>query len=154
MSRKNPSRNHAVVVCQVLQKFAYELGHTCRMSSKGAENLARHVLARREQLDLTQLEVHAAGGPSNTWQTLIEGGRIETLSRSTARKLDAGLHWEPGSARRVWEGGKPTPARNRGSNDLRRRIAESALDAETKAAILALIDSREPPPASPESHVG
>lgn len=72
-----------------------------------AENLKRWVLARRAELDMNQMEVWMAGGPSNTTLTKIENGLLETLTRTTARKLDAALKWEPGSARRAWEGGTP-----------------------------------------------
>lgn len=78
--------------------------------STNAERLGKAVLARREELDMTQLDVWQAAGPSNTTLTKIESGNATSLARSTARKLDAALKWEPGSARRVWEGGEPRPA--------------------------------------------
>ena len=77
--------------------------------SANAERFARIVKERRDALDLNQLEVAAAGGPSNTTQTRVENAQVEVLTRTTARKLDAGLQWEPGSARRAWEGGDPIP---------------------------------------------
>ncbi len=80
--------------------------------STNAARLAAAVAARRDELDKTQLEISAAGGPSNTLLTRIEGGQMATLERQTARKLDRGLRWEPGSARAVWSGeGQPEPAR-------------------------------------------
>jgi transcriptional regulator with XRE-family HTH domain len=79
------------------------------MSTK-AQRLAAAVLHRREELELTQLEVSFAGGPSNSTLTNIENGRAASLPRSTARKLDAALKWEPGGARGVWEDGtEPVP---------------------------------------------
>lgn len=121
------------------------------MSSKGAEHLAHHVLARRTQLDFNQLDVHAAGGPSNTLLTTIENGRLEALTRSTAHKLDRGLLWEPGSARRVWDGGEPVPlGRASSMSPTRRAIFEDPdLDDETRAALLALLDARQTPPQPP-----
>lgn len=77
--------------------------------SSNADRLAAEVLSRRKELDLTQLDVWQAGGPSNTTLTKIESGGIDDLTRTTARKLDEGLQWERGSARAVWDGGKPTP---------------------------------------------
>lgn len=77
--------------------------------SSNAERLAAVVLARREELALTQLEVAAAGGPSNTTLTMIENGLTANLTNATAKKLDRGLQWAPGSARAVWFGGDPTP---------------------------------------------
>jgi transcriptional regulator with XRE-family HTH domain len=115
-----------------------------------AARLAQAVRARREQLDLSQLDVGQAGGPSNTTLTEIENGRVEKLSRTTARKLDVGLQWEPGSAKRAWEGGEPTPLRpTRDLEDLRRRVqAAEFLSDEQKAEILASIDrAQADPPA-------
>lgn len=72
-------------------------------------NLAKHVLARREALDLTQLDVWNAGGPSNSTLTAIESARPPAPSRSTLRKLDHALRWTEGSARAALSGGEPTP---------------------------------------------
>jgi hypothetical protein len=76
------------------------------MSSSG-ERLGRYVKDRRLRLDRNQMEVWQAGGPSNTTLSDIENGRLKTLTRVTARKLDAGLNWGAGSARAVWDGGEP-----------------------------------------------
>lgn len=88
---------------------AYECGQTGGMSSTPAKRLRDAVLGRRHDLDATQLEIWQAGGPSNTTLGKIENAEIDNLTRTTARKLDKGLAWEPGSARRVWEGGEATP---------------------------------------------
>lgn len=83
--------------------------------STNADRLAKAVKARRAELDITQLEVWQAGGPSNTTLTKIENGEIESLTRTTARKLDAGLMWAPGSAKAVYEeGAHPLPANQQG----------------------------------------
>lgn len=75
------------------------------MSTKSsAERLAQAVRDRRKQLHMNQLEVQSGGGPSNTLQTEIENGRLESLTPRTARKIDTGLMWEAGSAMRIWEG--------------------------------------------------
>lgn len=96
-----------------------------------AQRLGRYVLERREkQLDLTQLDVHAAGGPSNSTQTEIENGRLEKLTRVTRKKLDAGLRWEPGSAQRVWDGGEPTPL----SDDPKLSLALAEVEASNLSA--------------------
>ncbi|MFA7267203.1 MAG: helix-turn-helix transcriptional regulator [Candidatus Nanopelagicales bacterium] len=67
--------------------------------------LAHAVKARREQLGLTQDELAALGGPSDTTVVKIEKGKTEP-GRQTFRKLDLALEWEPGSARRVMETGE------------------------------------------------
>lgn len=76
------------------------------------QNLAAHVKARRAHKDWTQLDVYSQGGPSNSTLTAVEDARSPGPSRSTIRKLDVGLQWETGSARRVLEGGEPTPIAN------------------------------------------
>lgn len=74
------------------------------------KNLARHVKARRDQKGWSQLDVWKEnGGPSNSKLTEIEAARPPAPARSTLKKLDLGLQWTPGSARRVLEGGEPTP---------------------------------------------
>lgn len=73
------------------------------------ELLAAVVKQRRADLAMNQMEVWRAGGPSNTTLTEIENGRLEILTPATARKLDKGLQWQPGSAMNVWRtGGPPT----------------------------------------------
>ena len=94
-----------------------------------AGRLGAAVLARRLELDLSQLDAWQSGGPSNSTLTTIENGRLTDLTRNTARKLDAVLRWEAGSARRIWEGtGQARPARpSVGSSDeaaLRALVAE------------------------------
>lgn len=71
--------------------------------SADLERLAAAVLARREELDLTQKAVYADGGPSDTTLSKIEAG-THPVSPSTLRKLDKGLQWERGSARRIFKG--------------------------------------------------
>lgn len=124
--------------------FAYVFRQTEAMSTNSPERLAHYVRARRAELDLNQLDVWQAGGPSNTTQTEIENGRVRTLTRTTARKLDAGLRWEPGSARRVWDdGGEPIPVSAQRPSDvevLRRRILEARfLSDDQKREILATL---------------
>lgn len=111
--------------------------------STNAKRLARAVLARRTELDLSQLDVWQAGGPSNTTLTEIENGRTETLTRTTARRLDVGLQWEVGSAKRVWEGGEPTPVvpgtSSKDSAWLRRQIEDADIDDGQREALLRVL---------------
>ena len=115
------------------------------MSTK-ARRLAAAVRHRREELDLTQLDLWLAGGPSNSTLTTIENGRLETLTRTTARKLDACLRWETGSARRVWDKGEePTPllpgTTPADSKILREQIESADLAPATKAELLRVLDA-------------
>lgn len=113
--------------------------------SSNAESLAAAVTARREELDRTQLDVWQAGGPSNTTLTEIENGRLKTLTRTTARRLDIGLRWVPGSARVVWNGGEPTPFPELNSRyeELEAEIRKADLNPETKAYILRVLEEQE-----------
>lgn len=114
--------------------------------SSSSQRLAEVVLARRAQLELSQIDVWQAGGPSNTTLSDIENGRMENLSRTTARRLDVGLRWEPGSARTVWNGGEPTPLISGVSPSLSaklRKIVEESpdLDEAERATVLRIIES-------------
>ena len=121
-----------------------ELGKLQVMSTEG-ERLGRYVLARRDELDLTQIEVWHAGGPSNTSLTKIEGGLLESLSRATARKLDRGLQWEPGSAKVIWAGGEPTKVLAGVDPDLsaraRKIVEDMDIDEEVRDVILRGLNS-------------
>lgn len=69
--------------------------------------LARLVRDRRGDLGMTQEEVTAAGGPSNSTVRLIEGARRPGYRPATLRALERALRWERGSARAVLDGGDP-----------------------------------------------
>lgn len=74
------------------------------------ERFGRIVLDRRIELGLSQEDVAAAGGPTDTTLGKIENCEWTPGNRKvTLRKLDAGLRWEPGSAVRTLAGGDPTP---------------------------------------------
>lgn len=114
------------------------------MSTK-AQRFGLAIKRRREELDLTQLDLWLAGGPSNSTLTAIENGRIDSLSRVTAKRLDACLHWEAGSARRLWDGGKPTPLLRPGmstadSQTLRSQIEAADLPEGTRAELLRVLN--------------
>lgn len=72
--------------------------------------LADAVYDRRTQLNLSQLDVAARGGPSDTTLTKIEAAELDRPRPSTLRKLDKGLDWQEGSARALlYEGTPPVP---------------------------------------------
>ena len=71
--------------------------------------LARLVRDRRGDLGLTQEEVTAAGGPSNSTVRLIEGARRDGYRPAILRSLERALQWERGSVAAVLGGGDPTP---------------------------------------------
>lgn len=71
------------------------------------QRLAHAVLSRRTELGFSQIDVWRRGGPSNTTLTNIENGRQERLSNTTARRLDKGLMWMPGSAMGIWTKAEP-----------------------------------------------
>ena len=116
------------------------------MSTK-AKRLADAVKARRAELDLTQYEVWQAGGPSNTTLTKVENGELESLTRTTARKLDSGLMWAPGSAKALYEHGeKPIPANAQGLGRrdiawVREQIGVAEVDDDVRERLLRAIDA-------------
>ncbi|WP_037183788.1 helix-turn-helix domain-containing protein [Rhodococcoides fascians] len=59
-------------------------------------SFAQTIRARRNKLGLTQEEVSAKGGPSDTTQRRVEGGEIFNITQSTLKKYEAGLDWRPG----------------------------------------------------------
>lgn len=115
--------------------------------STNAERFGEIVKARREELDLTQLDVWQAGGPSNTKLTEIENGRLRDLSRVVAKRLDEALHWEAGSAKRAYKGGDPIPALPRASNKRSAHLREliglsDDIDETTRAELMRVLDER------------
>lgn len=100
-----------------------------------ADRLGAAVRQRRSELELSQLDVWQNGGPSNTTLTDIENGRTKNLTRTVAKKLDRGLTWPEGTARRIWDGEQelgPT---------LREQVVQADLSDEAKAQILAVLDA-------------
>lgn len=75
------------------------------------DRLARAVIDRRMELDLTQIHVAQRGGLSLDRVSAIERGEARNLRPRTIKALEAGLDWENGSVRAVLDGGAPTPVR-------------------------------------------
>jgi len=117
--------------------------------STNAKRLADAVRNRREELDLNQMEVWQAGGPSNTVLTRIENGKADTpLARGTYKKLDAGLRWAPGSAKGVHLQGEPPMPMPRGmtrggARMLRQQIVDSDIDPALRERLLGILDDDE-----------
>lgn len=74
--------------------------------------LAAAVIARREELDLTQEDVRQKGGPSTATMRLIEGALQTSYRGVILARLERALEWEPGSVRAILRGGEPTPLRH------------------------------------------
>ncbi|WP_326603404.1 helix-turn-helix domain-containing protein [Rhodococcus sp. PD04] len=79
------------------------------MKASNRVRFGRIVRERREALGMTQDDVTAAGGPSDTTQTRIERAEGSEPTATTRNRFDHALRWEPGSAARVWAGGHPAP---------------------------------------------
>lgn len=72
------------------------------------ERLGRYVRRRRDkELDMTQLDVQNAGGPSTATMRLIEGGHQPGYSTMTIAALETAMGWAPGSAVKILQGGEP-----------------------------------------------
>ena len=77
------------------------------MTTPALERLATLVIKRRTELRLGVEPAAKAGGISkDTWKR-VEGGQ-RVWDRSFAG-IEAALGWEPGSCRRILDGGDPTP---------------------------------------------
>lgn len=63
--------------------------------------------SRRAELDMTQADVAAAGGPSDLTLRKIERGESERPDFHTLRKLEVALDWAAGSAHVAFYGGTP-----------------------------------------------
>jgi transcriptional regulator with XRE-family HTH domain len=77
-------------------------------AAKAPHGLADYVVARREELELTQAEAaKAAGVGLSTYQKIEYGYRAEP-SRNTRNGIEDALRWTRGSIRAVLAGGEPT----------------------------------------------
>lgn len=125
--------------------------------SQESKRFARIVLARFKELGFEHDdEIADAGGPSSTTMTNVrkaERDAAYTLPRprrDSAKRYDRAARWEVGSARRVYDGGEPTPIlpgvspeESRQLDVLRTHIAESAaIDDRTRAELLRVLGDR------------
>ena len=79
------------------------------MAPKNTRHFATTVRETMSRLGLTQADVAARGGPSDTTLRKILEGLDVGVSIATLKKLDSALEWEPGSAARALEGSEPIP---------------------------------------------
>jgi transcriptional regulator with XRE-family HTH domain len=93
-----------------LMDVSGRVGHTDGMNPRDWGRLARYVRERREDLGFTQEDVATKGGPSTATLRLIENGTQETYRQKSLRQLEAALGWEPGSVRKILDGGEPVIA--------------------------------------------
>jgi hypothetical protein len=92
-----------------------------RYTSDDRAALARHVVARRAELRLSQTDVLDAGGPAVGTQQAIEEAREQRFQASTLNKIDVGMQWVAGSAQAVLRGGRAPPYSSR-PRDVRERL--------------------------------
>jgi hypothetical protein len=71
------------------------------------QRVADYVRERRTELDLTQADVQAAGGPSTATQRLIEGALSDNYQPAILARLERVLGWQPRSIRAIRSGGEP-----------------------------------------------
>lgn len=72
------------------------------------QRFGRIVRERREELGLQQEEMKDRGGPSSTTMSQIERGVGKPPTRLVLDRLDRGLGWASGSAKRTLAGGEPS----------------------------------------------
>jgi hypothetical protein len=78
-------------------------------SSKDWLRLADAVRTRRIELELTQEDVRAVGGPSTSSMRMIEGALQSGYRMDILRRLEVALQWKAGSVRALLAGGDPVP---------------------------------------------
>lgn len=78
-------------------------------SPRAWERVAAEVKRRRVELGLTQPQVHAAGGPSVSMLSKIEGAKRTSYEDMAIARLEKALQWAPGSIEAIRRGGAPTP---------------------------------------------
>lgn len=71
--------------------------------------LATQVRQRRVALNLTQTQVHAAGGPSVSVLSKIETSRSVSYDDIAIARLEKVLHWRAGSVGAILRGEDPQP---------------------------------------------
>ena len=99
--------------------------------------LARAVLARRNELGLSQQDVREASGLSVTTISKIERGYTDVgVQPATLRRLDAALQWQAGTAESWLEGSGGVVVHDG------ERPAEIPLVAQLVPQILAALDAR------------
>ncbi|NMD55226.1 MULTISPECIES: helix-turn-helix domain-containing protein [Tsukamurella] len=85
---------------------------------EGVLSLAEAVLLRRGQLGLSQADVAAAGGPSDTTQSKIEQGVAAKVGRQTLAKYDTALQWGTGTAAAFLARDTESPVYRRARNEI------------------------------------
>lgn len=71
--------------------------------------LAREVRRRRVDLEMTQPQLTAAGGPSLSIVSKIEGAKQGSYGDRSLARLEKALQWTPGSIVAILRGAPPTP---------------------------------------------
>ena len=82
------------------------LRHDVRMAQLNRERLASFVIARRMEIGIRDRRAlqRISGLSDRTIGTLERGG---TVNAATLGAIENALNWEPGSAKRILEGGEP-----------------------------------------------
>ncbi|MEU8623224.1 helix-turn-helix transcriptional regulator [Streptomyces sp. NPDC048669] len=72
--------------------------------------LGHAIEAARDAKGMTQVALAAAAGVSESTVQNLEAGKERQRQPPSVKKVEAALHWAPGSADAVLAGGEPTPA--------------------------------------------
>lgn len=108
---RSPSKPEITrVLLAAWQECLPNFPYTLSVMEQDIKRLGSYVEARRKNLGLSQADLAARGGPSDTTVSKIEMGRTRRILPKTARELDLALEWLPGSAESVMSGGEPGDA--------------------------------------------
>lgn len=78
------------------------------METENWERLGQAVRARRKHLGLAQVDVSAAGGPSDETLRRLERGEPGPYMRRTLASLERVLRWKPGATEAISAGEDPS----------------------------------------------
>ncbi|GAA3027751.1 hypothetical protein [Streptosporangium longisporum] len=104
--------------------------------------LGRQVRQRRQQLDMTQQGLAAAGAPSVTVISKIEGARPGPYDGKIIVRLERALQWAPGSIDAILNGGEPSPVDKDATSPLEIATVKAAIPQAAETVI---------PPSGPVS---
>lgn len=76
-------------------------------SAAGRRRLATAIKERRAELDLSQQDIAASGGPSVATQFQLESAAEKSYSDTTVKRLERALQWTPGSVLAIIAGRDP-----------------------------------------------
>jgi hypothetical protein len=108
------------------------------------QRLAAEMENRRQELDLLWQDVADAGGTSVKTLYSVRTDPAAPVTPRTARKIETGLHWEPGSVQAVLDGGRARPSAAPAPSAVRSPAAEPSMPVTVERVVRALLPKLPP----------